>query len=800
MGPMLADIRFGLRGLRRNPGFAVAAILTLALGLGTTTAMYAVVQGVVLKPLPFPDADRLITLCEQYPGSTSDWCSISPPNVEDIAARSRAIEAVGIGRTWSYHLATPEGLRNINAGIVTPGLFAALGVRPLAGRLLEPSDLIGGPSSVAVLSYETWQSRYGGDQDVIGRTITLDGVAVTVVGIVPPGFVLPRFPPVALWRPIHLMPTDEHARDWRGFVAYARVRRGVTLAAARSDVDAIASELKTKHFAATDRWSISVQSLQDLVVSRVRPAMLLFLGAVVLVLLIGCANVANLLLVRANARAREIAIRVALGAGRARVARALFVESLLLALGGAGVGLLFAVGGIKAFKLMAPAGIPRVDEVAISGSVLMFALLAAGATAAIFGLLPAVRATRSDVAQALREGGRGSSGSVGRLGAWLVVAELAMAVTLVAGAGLLARTFAAYSAWSPGFEREHLLMFTVSAPEPKYAGAPQIAALWDRLENELAALPGVTGVATASAGPLVGGGDGSAAVSFGDRASSAGATAAWFDVSPSWFPAIGLPIVRGRNLAASDAYGGPRVALVNETFASRYWPSDNAIGQKFTMLDRGMPLTIVGVVRDVAPLMPGDVPGPQVYWSNRQLPRPYTWVMVRTSAAPSSLADAIRKRVAFVDPDIVPGTMQNYSDIVAAQLRRPRFTMTLVAVFGAAALLLASVGVYGLMAYMVSMRRREIGIRLALGAQRRQVLGEFMGWGVRVAGVGIMVGGVTAIALGRVLESQIPGVSPRDPLTLAGSAALLLLVTLAACAFPARRASRVDPASVLGAE
>jgi len=519
----------------------------------------------------------------------------------------------------------------------------------------------------------------------------------------------------------------------------------------------------------------------------------------VLVLLIGCANVANLLLVRANARAREIAVRVALGAGRTRVARASFVESLLLALGGAGVGLLLAAGGIKAFKLMAPAGIPRVDEVAIGGSVLMFALLAAGATSVVFGLLPAMRATRPDVAQALREGGRGSSAGVGRLGAWLIVAELAMAVTLVAGAGLLARTFAAYYAWSPGFEREHLLMFTVSAPEPKYAGAPQIAALWDRLESELAALPGVTSVGTASAGPLFGG-DGSSAVSFNDRASSAGAAAAWFDVSPSWFPAIGVPIVRGRNLAASDAIGGPRVALVNESFASHYWPSDNAIGKQFTMLDRGMPLTIVGVVRDVAPLTPGEVPGPQVYWSNRQLPRPYTWVIVRTSVAPISLADAIRRRVAVVDPDLEPGSLQTYSDLVAGQLKRPRFTMALIAVFGAAALLLASVGVYGLMAYMVSMRRREIGIRLALGAQRRQVLGEFMGWGVRVAGIGIVVGGGTAIALGRVLESQIPGVSPRDPLTLAGSAALLLVVTLAACVFPARRASRVNPASVLGAD
>ena len=799
MRDILSDFRFAVRGLLRRPAFAATAILTLALGIGTTTAMYSVLDGVVLEPLPFPNADRLITLCEQHPGSSSDWCSIAPPNVEDVAARSRAIEAVGIGRTWGYHLATAEGLRAVNAGIVTPGVFTALGVRPYAGRLFEERDLIGDHSRVAILSYEMWQSRYGGDPAMLGRTITLDGIAVEIVGIAPPGLEMPRQARVDLWRTVHFRPTDEAVRGWPGFVAYGRLRPGVTLDQARLEVSAIADELRARHFAKADRWGIQTQSLHDLVVGRVRPVMLLFLGAVVAVLLIGCANVANLLLVRANARGRELAVREALGAGRARVARALFVESLVLGIAGSLLGLAIAIGVTRAFVALAPAGIPRIDQVSVDGSVLLFALALAVASALVAGLWPAIRAARTDLSSALREGGRGTSHGVGRLGAALVVVELALALTMVTGALLLARTFSAYSSWNPGFDRDHVLMFTLSAAETKYPSGDQVAALWDRVEREVAAIPGVAAVGTASAGPLFGG-DGSAAIALEGRPTPAGAVAAWFDVSPGWFAMLGVPVIQGRNFGVEDVRGAPRVALVNETFARRYWQGESAIGKRFRMADRNMELTIVGVVRDVAPLRPDESVAPEVYWSNRQLPRRYTYVLARTTLPPATLFDAVRARVAAIDAELTPSSMRLYSELVQSQLKRPRFTMLLIVAFGAAAVLLATVGVYGLLSYIVSTRRREIGIRLALGAGRGQVLGTHLFWGLRVAALGVVLGLGAAIALARGVESQIAGVSARDPVTLATSAAFLVVVAVAACVIPAYRASRVDPASVLTAD
>lgn len=799
MRDILADLRFAVRGLARRPAFALSAVVTLALGIGLTATMFSVLNGVVLQPLPFPNAKRLITLCEQYPGSTPAWCSISPPNVQDVAARSRSIEALGIGRTWGYHLATPEGQKAVNAGIVTPGLFRALGVRPHAGRLFEDEDLIGDHSRVAVLSYEMWQTRYGGDQAVLGRSVTLDGVAVTVVGIAPPGLTMPRQGPVELWRTVHFKPDDEQTRGWPGFVAYGLLREGARLESARAEVNAIAAQIRPLHFPSAERWGISVQSVQDLVVGRVRPVMLLFLAAVVGVLLVACANVANLLLVRGNLRARELAVRAALGGGRARIARGLLMESLVLALAAATLGLLIAMGGLRAFKLLAPAGIPRVQDVTIDGTVLLFTLGLAMASALFFGVWPALRAVRPQPASALREGGRGSSHQGGLLGAALVVAELALAVTLVSGAGLLVRTFAAYSAWDPRFERQELVMFSLFAPETKYPGGEQIAALWDRVENELSALSGVKSVATASAGPLFGG-DGQSAIELEGRAAPDGASAAWFDVSPSWFTTLGVPIVRGRNLSSADVREAPRVALVNETFAARFWSGESAVGKRFSMLERRLELTIVGVVADVPKLQPGDPTDPEVYWSNRQLPRPYTYVMVRSPLPLASLGPVITARLASIDPELEPGGMRPYAELVATELKRPRFTMLLLVSFSVVALVLASVGVYGLLAYIVSTRRREIGIRLALGAHRRQVVAGYVGWALRLTALGIAIGTTATFALGRVLESHVAGVSARDPATLGASAVVLVIVALAACVLPAYRASKVDPAGVLAAD
>ncbi len=425
---LFSDLRHALRSLRSHLAFTATAVITLALGMGATTTIYGIVDGIVLRPLAFANADRLVTICEQYPGATADWCSISPPNVEDIAKRSKAIEAIGIGRSWPYHLSTADGPEAVNGGIVTPDLFRALGVRPVLGRLFERSDLLGRESIVAILSYGMWQTRFGGAADVVGRRIVLDGKPVTVVGVLPADFQLPQFPTVVLWRTVHINPTDEDHREWRGFVAYGLRRQGASLASTRAELAGIATQLRSEHFAKTQGWDLHVESLQDLVVGGVRPVLVLFLAAVSFILLIACANVANLLLARAEARSRELALRAAVGANRWRLVRGLLVESFVLAAAGALLGIFLAHWGTIAFKSLAPAGIPRMSDVRIDARVLAFALMVSVATTLLFGLAPAWFAVRADLMNTLREGGRGSTAGSALSARLLVVGELALAL------------------------------------------------------------------------------------------------------------------------------------------------------------------------------------------------------------------------------------------------------------------------------------------------------------------------------------------------------------------------------------
>jgi putative ABC transport system permease protein len=798
MRNMLADVRYALRSLLAQRTLSITAILTLALGIGLTTAIFGVVNGIVLRPLAFPNADRLITICEQYPGASADWCSISPPNVEDIATRSRSIAAIGIARSWPYHLGTVRGTEGINGGLATPELFAALGVHAQLGRLIERADLIGRESSVALLTDEMWQARFGRAHDVIGRVLYLDGFAVTIVGVLPAGFALPQYPGVVLWRPLHINPRDETHRDWRGFVAYGRLAPGMSIEMARRELAGIATELRREHFSATAYWGLTMTSLQDLVVGQVRPVLFVFLGAVFLVLLVACANVANLLLARAGTRAAEMALRSALGASRWRVVRGLLVESLVLALAATVLGVILAIWGTSAFVAGAPPSIPRIADVRIDGRVLALALALSILTTLLFGLAPALRAARTDVAQALRESGRGSrrSGGLGRL---LVMTELAVALTLTVSAGLLARSFAARASWRPGFEREHLLTFALFAPSEKFGAGAGIAALWNRIENELQSLPGVIAVGSASAGPLFGGEETDDA-RFDGASGPARAPVRWFDVSPGFFHTLGVPIVRGRNLSESDRIESPRVALVNEALAQRLWPSESPLGKRLSLFDARLTLEVVGVVRDVPLPVPDQPLQSEVYWSNRQEPRAYSYFIVRTAVPPASLASSIRDRLRAIDRDLDATSLQSMPQLMQHELRTPRFQTFLLLTFSAAALALAAIGTYGLFAYAVTARTRELGIRIALGAQPRQILAAVMGDAFKLAALGIIVGTGCVLVLGRALRGMIVGVSPFDPLSIAGSAVLLLAVAAVACLGPARRASSVDPAVTLSAE
>ena len=801
MRDFVADLRYASRALLGHRSFALAAVLTLGLGIGLTTAIFTIINGVVLQPLPLRNEQRLITLCEHYPGSTRDWCSISPPNVADIAERARSIEAIGIARSWPFTMTTAEGNSSVAGGLATPGAFEALGFRAELGRLLEPADLIGQPSVVAVITHEMWQSKFGGATDIVGRSVSLDGAPVTIVGVLERGAQAPVLSPVELWRPPHIDPRSENHREWRGFVAFGRLREGASLKSARAELAGITSELRGTHFATTAGWDIEPRTLHDLVVGDVREPLLLFFGAVFLVLLIACANVANLILARGASRGREIAVRAALGGRRGRLVQSLLAESLLIAFAGAAMGLGLSVWATQAFKALAPSGIPRIEQVGTNGTVLAFTIVLALVTSVVFGLVPALRVSRVDLAQALREGGRSGTKRGGRLGRALVMAELAIALPLVSGATLLARSYMAQTQWTPGFEREHLLTFSLYIPSSSYAQRSNIGDIWNRLEQDIASIAGVTGVGTASAGPLFGSRE-TWEMEIEGRPGDEKTSIRWYDVSPGFFDALGVPLVRGRDFGAGDTFGAPSAALVNATLANAHWPGENPIGKRvmFPVGEQKETFTIAGVVRDIPSLRPGTPAGPQLYWSNRQAPRPFTYFLVRTTVPPASIAPAVRARLSAVNKDFEPRGFETMEELVARNVRSPRFNMTLILALGLVALVLAGIGTYGLLAYYVEQRHREIGIRLALGARRETVVAAIMSNGLKLALAGVSAGVVGALLLARVIGTFVWGVSPYDPVTLAGSAFVVVTIAAAACLIPAWRASRVDPAVTLATE
>ena len=802
MGNLSADVRYALRGLRSHPSFSVTAILTLALGIGVTTAIFGVVNGIILRPLPFPNADRLVTICTQMPGSTPDWCSASAPNIADIAAKSRTIEAIGLGRSAAYHLKTKTGSTVINGGIATPGMFQALGVRPARGRLFDESDMLGRESDVAVLTHELWQQQFAGDPGIVGRSIVLDGHAVTIIGVLDSALSLPTLSYIKLWRPLDFRPTDEKNRAWAGLVPFARLRPGVSMEQASADLAGIASQLRRDYFVKTPGWDLTMKSLQDLVVGRVRPVLLLFLAAVFFVLLIACANVANLLLARSATRGREIALRAALGARGARIVRTLLVESFILALAGTALGIGIAEWGTVAFQKFAPPGIPRTQNADVDLRVLAFALVLAVGTTLVFGLAPAMRAARVDLARALREGGRSASRKRSRVGALLVVAELTLALMLVSGAGMLIRSFAATAAWNPGFEREHLLTISLFGNMQKYPDSRAIAGLWGDVETELRTIPGVIDVGSTSAGPLFGGGDGSAELMLVGKPTPPGAAAEWYNVSPGYFKALGVAFLRGVDLDRGDSTGAARPVLVNETFARRYWAGEDPVGKRFAFKTGQVPrdADIVGVVRDVPPITPGELATPQMYWSDRREPRGFSYFVLRTAVPPASIMPTVRARLAALDPELDPGNVHTMPELISEKLTSPRFDMLLLVAFALAALGLAAVGTYGLFAYLVSGRTRELGIRLALGESPTQIVRTMLAEGLRLAGVGVAIGAVGSVAAARVLRGMVAGVSAIDPITVGLSALVLVVVAAVACFAPSRRAGRVDPVITLAAE
>jgi predicted permease len=807
MTGILHDLRHGLRQLRRTPGLTAAAVVTLALGIGANAAIYSVVEAVLLRPLPLPDPERVVVV-EQV-SREAQPLPLSPGNFVDFAARQDVFEAFGaaVARAVILTGGEPERLTGASA---SPGFLEVIAGTPLYGRLLRTSDAASGAEPVAVLGHELWKRRFAADPAVLGHTIAINDQPHTIVGIAPPGLDYPEGAEV--WTPLvfepgELLPAE---RNSHYLDVVARLAPGVTLERARGRLEAIARQLGEEYPISNAGFGARADSLHDRIIGPVRPSLLLLLGAVGFVLLIACANVANLLLARASARRREMAVRAALGAGRARLVRQLLTESLLLAAAGGAAGLAVAAWCLEAIRRLGPAEVPRLAEAGIDPGVLLFTGAASVATGILFGLAPALAGGRADLGLALREGDRaGERRSGKRLRAALVVAEVALSVVLLAGAGLMLRTLWVLVSTDPGFAPRGVLTATFFLPASRYDGAAQRAAFAERAVARLQALPGVEVAGATSHLPLAGG-----QLTYGFAIEGKPAPAAAGDptaipeadfraVTPDYLRALRIPLRAGRGIAPADAAGAPPIALINEAAARTYWPGEDPLGHRIQIArGRGTPpwREIVGIVGDLRHEGLQVPPRPEVYVPLAQDPLPYFAVALRTAGDPAALAVPLREAMREIDADQPVSRLRPMAELVAAATSGTRFQGALLGAFAAVALALAAVGIYGVMAHAVAHRTREIGVRMALGAARSDIMRLVVGQGMRLAAAGIALGIGGALALTRLLSAQLFGVAPSDPATFACVTLALGAVALAACWLPARRATRVEPMAALRAE
>jgi len=807
MTGILHDVRYGLRQLRRTPGLTAAAVVTLALGIGANAAIYSVVEAVLLRPLPVPDPERVVVV--EQTSREAEPLPLSPGNFVDFGARQDVFEAFGAASARSLILTggEPERLTGANA---SPGFLEVIAGTPLHGRLLQASDAAPGAEPVAVLSDALWKRRFAADPGVVGRTIAINDQLHTIVGVAPPGLQYPEG--AENWMPLvfergELLPAE---RNSHYLEVVARLAPGISLERARGRLEGIAAQLGEEYPPSNAGFGARLEPLHDRIVGPVRFSLFLLLGAVGFVLLIACANVANLLLARASARRREMAVRAALGAGRARLVRQLLTESLLLAGAGGAAGLAIATWCLEVIRRLGPADVPRLAEAGVDPGVLLFAAAASVVTGITFGLAPALAGGRGELGEALREGDRaGERRSGKRLRAALVVAEMALAVVLLAGAGLMLRTVWALVAIDPGFEPRGVLTATFFMPASRYEGPPQRAAFAERALARLQTLPGVEMAGATSHLPLAGG-----QLTYGFAIEGRPELAAAGDsggmpeadfraVTPGYLDALRIPLRAGRGVAPSDAAGATPVAWINEAAARAYWPGEDPLGRRIQIArGRGTPpwREIVGIVGDLRHEGLAVPPRPEVYVPFAQDPLPYFAVTLRTGGDPAALAVPLRAAMHEVDADQPVSRLRPMADLVAASTSGTRFQGTLLGAFASIALLLAAVGIYGVMAHAVARRTREIGVRMALGAARGDILRLVVGHGMRLAAAGITLGIGGALALTRLLRAQLFGVAPTDPATFVCVTLGLAAVALAACWLPARRATRVEPLSALRAE
>ena len=799
----LRDLRFAFRALRKSPTFTAVAVLTLALGIGANTAIFTVVYAVLLKPLPYPDANRLFTIFQQQTQSEKAQTGMSYANFADVRVQNQVFSEMAASQRHALTLTGRGTPSVVDTSVVTPELFSLLGEQPLRGRVFYSEDGKPGAPAVVILSESLWRGAFGADPSVVGNSVTLDKRAFTVVGVMPAKF---RFPLVAesdrIWIPLVHDPLFGNWMARRGghwLQVMARLKPGVTMAQAQADLDAINARLVKDFPAQNEGWALGMVPLQQMIVGNVRTALLVLLAAVGLVLLIACANIANLLLARATSRAREMAVRTALGATRSRLMAQMLCETALLGLLGGLAGIFLARWGVQGLSAFLPENLPRVNVLRVDSFVLGFALVLSALTSGVFGLAPAWFAAHADPQTNLRDGGRTSEGGSRRRGRkFLAAGEVALAMVLLVVAGLLLRSFSQLLSVSPGFDVQHVLRADVSLPQYQYSTPQQWAAFAEQFLARIQAQPGLRNSAMVVPAPIT---DGRVNLGF-DIVGRPPLTAAetrsadYVSISPDYFRVMSIPLLAGRIFNERDALTAPKVTIISQALARLYFPNQDPLGKQLIFgfpPNPGVPREIVGIVGDIRDAALGEAPGPMMYVPFAQGPFWGGTLIVKSTLNTSSVVAAIRAEVRQIDKDLPVTNVAEVPDLIGATLAEPRFRTFLLGLFAAMALALAAVGIFGVISYSVSRRTNEIGIRVALGATSGMILRMVLRETMTLVLAGLVIGVPCAFVASHLVKTLLFGVSPNDPVVPALVAVVLGAVALAAGYLPARRAARVDP-------
>jgi putative ABC transport system permease protein len=793
--PMLTqDLRFAARMLRKKPGFTLTAVAVLALTIGATTAIFSIVEDVLLRPLPFDEPERIVRVHETSPRGK---VTVSPPNFVDWQAQNRTFSAMAAYDERAVTLFDGASPERIDAAVTGPDLFAVLGVPPLLGRTFTAEEARPDGPRVVVISHGLWQRRFGGDRRVLSASLTIDAERYAVIGVMPRGFSFPDGYDV--WLPLAFTPSELRPtqRGAHYVEVIGRLQPGVSREQAEADVSAIEQQIARTN-APVQGYGIWLEPVFDAMVGEYRRPLWTLLGAVLCVLLIGCANISNLLLARASTRRTEMSVRAALGAGRWRIVRQLLAESTLLSIAGGATGLLLAVWSSEALTTLLPADVPRGPSVALDTRVLLFATAVSVLAGVLFGMAPALDAARGDLATSLKEARRDGGAQAGtRLRSTLVAVEVALAVMLLAGAGLALRSFDRLSRIDPGYDASGTLVADVVLPVASYPDDGSIVRFYERYIEALGAQAGVIAAGAVAIPPLARGGFGGTFTLIGKPEPQEEPRMQVRAATPGYLETVRVPLRRGRLLTSADRAGAPPVAVITEAAARKYWPGENPIGQRIRLhvstSTREVEREIVGVVGDVRAGRIETAPAPMVYVPQAQYVFEFMTVFVRTSGDPMALAPAMRSQLAALDPQIAAGRIRRGDALVEQAIAQPRFRMILLVAFAATALVLAALGLYGVMAFAVSRRRNEIGLRIALGAERGEVIGLVLRQGMLPVAAGLAVGLAGALAATRLMRTLLFGIDPYDVPTFAAVVLLLPAVAALACYLPARRAAMVDP-------